>query len=277
MPCARFETFALFVEESANCSPLRRSPFPRLCQVLTRSLRKEHGEVDSDHDDKSRRREETDSERSRHSRNGRRVRQGLQQGRRQGDRQHVDVRRDAGRRRRQADQGRKAIEDEYAAFFKAHLHARMEVSVQSVEFPTPTMAIEDGISQVLTRDSAPPSAARYTAVHVLEDGKWLIATVRETGARRSFQLPSIARTGLGCRNLGIQFREYPQAVPPALDRQQELPRARFYCRTGWPTVDLGHAGHRMGSPFTTDRLVDVRFHRRIQHRSLVAAARRMAD
>ncbi len=76
--------------------------------------------------------------------------------------------------------GRKAIEDEYAALFKAHPTARMEVSVQSVEFPTPTMAIEDGISQVLTRDSAPPSAARYTAVHVLEDGKWLIATVRET-------------------------------------------------------------------------------------------------
>jgi uncharacterized protein (TIGR02246 family) len=76
--------------------------------------------------------------------------------------------------------GRKAIQDEYAALFKAHPTARMQVRVQSVEFPTPTMAIEDGISQVLTRDSAPPSAARYTAVHVLEDGKWLIATVRET-------------------------------------------------------------------------------------------------
>ena len=121
--------------------------------------------------------------------------------------------------------GRHAIEDEYAALFKAHPTARMEVSVKSVEFPTAAMAIEDGISQVLTRDSAPPSAARYTAVHVLDGRKMAHRHGPRDGACRSFQLPSIAGTGLGRRNLGIQFREYPQAVPPALDRQQELPAA----------------------------------------------------
>jgi uncharacterized protein (TIGR02246 family) len=76
--------------------------------------------------------------------------------------------------------GRKAIEDEYAALFMAHPTARIEVSVKSVEILTPSTAIEDGISRVLTRDSAPPSAARYTVVHVQEDGKWLMGTVRET-------------------------------------------------------------------------------------------------
>jgi uncharacterized protein (TIGR02246 family) len=76
--------------------------------------------------------------------------------------------------------GRKAIEDEYAALFKAHPTARMQVAVQSVDFPAPTTAIEEGEAQVLTRDNTPPSASRYTAVHVLEEGKWFMASVHES-------------------------------------------------------------------------------------------------
>lgn len=76
--------------------------------------------------------------------------------------------------------GRKAIEEEYAAFFKQHPTARMQVAIKSIEFPTPTTAIEDGMAQVLTKDNAPPSASRYTAVHVLENGHWFMASVRES-------------------------------------------------------------------------------------------------
>ena len=76
--------------------------------------------------------------------------------------------------------GRKAIEEAYAALFKAHPTARMQVAVQSVDFPAPTTAIEEGAAQVLTRDNTPPSASRYTAVHVLENGHWLMASVRES-------------------------------------------------------------------------------------------------
>lgn len=76
--------------------------------------------------------------------------------------------------------GRKVIEDEYAALFKAHPTARMQVAVKSIDFPAPTTAIEEGVAQVLTRDNTPPSASRYTAVHVLEGGKWLMASVHES-------------------------------------------------------------------------------------------------
>jgi uncharacterized protein (TIGR02246 family) len=76
--------------------------------------------------------------------------------------------------------GRKAIEDEYAGLFKEHPTARMQVGIKSIEFPTPTTAIEVGVARVMTRDNAPPSASRYTVIHVRLDGKWLMASVHET-------------------------------------------------------------------------------------------------
>jgi len=75
--------------------------------------------------------------------------------------------------------GRKAIEAEYAALFKAYPGAKMEVSVKSIDFPSSTLAMEEGVAQVKHRDG-PPVASRYTAIHVLEGGKWLMANVRET-------------------------------------------------------------------------------------------------
>jgi uncharacterized protein (TIGR02246 family) len=76
--------------------------------------------------------------------------------------------------------GRKAIEEEYAAFFKKHPGARIEIAVQSVDLPTPSLAIEDGFARVVAKNSQMPVASRYTAVHVLQDGKWLMASVRES-------------------------------------------------------------------------------------------------
>jgi uncharacterized protein (TIGR02246 family) len=75
--------------------------------------------------------------------------------------------------------GRNAIEEQYAALFKAHPGVRMQIAIKAIDFPTSTTAIEDGVTQLMTKDSEPPSAARYTAVHVHEDGKWLMASVRE--------------------------------------------------------------------------------------------------
>ncbi len=66
--------------------------------------------------------------------------------------------------------GRPAIEAQYARFFKQYPGARMEVAVKSVEFPTPTTAIEDGVAQVEAEHAGPPRASRYTVVHVYQDG-----------------------------------------------------------------------------------------------------------
>ena len=75
--------------------------------------------------------------------------------------------------------GQTAIRDEYARLFKTYPGAKIVVAVKSVEFPTPEMAIEDGMSQVSAEHAGPPVASRYTAVHVLTGGKWLMASVRE--------------------------------------------------------------------------------------------------
>jgi uncharacterized protein (TIGR02246 family) len=91
--------------------------------------------------------------------------------------------------------GRQAIETRYAAYFKEHRGARMEVAVKSVEFPTLSTAIEDGVSQVLTRENDPPSAGRYTAVHVQEDGKWLMASVREASMPVASNFAQLAELG----------------------------------------------------------------------------------
>jgi uncharacterized protein (TIGR02246 family) len=88
--------------------------------------------------------------------------------------------------RGQIFKGRNAIEEEYAAFFKKYPGAHIEIAVQSVDFPTSSLAIEDGLARVMTKNSQPPIASRYTAVHLLQDGKWLMASVRES----SIELPS---------------------------------------------------------------------------------------
>ncbi|MCE9556735.1 MAG: SgcJ/EcaC family oxidoreductase [Planctomycetes bacterium] len=82
--------------------------------------------------------------------------------------------------------GRKAIQGEYAALFKQQPGAKIEVAIQSIDFPTPTMAVEDGIGTVITKQGAAPTASRYTAVHVKQDNTWLMASVRES----SIDLPS---------------------------------------------------------------------------------------
>ena len=82
--------------------------------------------------------------------------------------------------------GRPAIEAQYAELFKQHPGARMEVAVKTIEFPSRSTAIEDGAAQVEVERAGPPRASRYTAVHVKQDGKWLMASVRES----SIELPS---------------------------------------------------------------------------------------
>jgi uncharacterized protein (TIGR02246 family) len=78
--------------------------------------------------------------------------------------------------------GRQAIEDQYAALFKADPGARIKISIMSIEIPSPGVAIEEGMASVVTSKALPAPASRYRAVHLLENGKWLMASVRESPA-----------------------------------------------------------------------------------------------
>lgn len=77
--------------------------------------------------------------------------------------------------------GRQAIEAEYAKLFKARPDARIQIEVHSVDFPAPNVAVEDGVATV-TVSGAAPSSSRYTVVHVILDGKWLMSNVHESPA-----------------------------------------------------------------------------------------------
>lgn len=76
--------------------------------------------------------------------------------------------------------GRKAIVKEFADMFAANKGLSAEIAVDSVRFPAKDVAIETGTAWIRNASGAPVSAARYLAVHVKQQGKWLIASVRET-------------------------------------------------------------------------------------------------
>ena len=75
--------------------------------------------------------------------------------------------------------GRKAIEDLYAKLFAETKGAKLHITITSLRVARPDLALEDGLTEVTSPDGGLPSAARYTVVHVKQEGKWLLESVRE--------------------------------------------------------------------------------------------------
>jgi uncharacterized protein (TIGR02246 family) len=79
-------------------------------------------------------------------------------------------------------QGRKAIAESFQKLFAEAKGARLRIHRSSFRVAKPDLAIADGVMEVIPPDGGPPTAARYTAVHVKQDGEWLIESVREAVA-----------------------------------------------------------------------------------------------
>jgi len=79
-------------------------------------------------------------------------------------------------------QGRDAIEKAFAELFKDKSQGKLEVDIHSIRFPSRDTAIEEGFLRHTPEGPGLPSSTMYTAAHVREDGKWLIANSREYGA-----------------------------------------------------------------------------------------------
>jgi uncharacterized protein (TIGR02246 family) len=75
--------------------------------------------------------------------------------------------------------GRDAIEKEYAELFRAKPGVQMETSVSSVKVLGPAVALEEGTTILKSPKGKFISRGYYNAVHVNENGKWLMASVRE--------------------------------------------------------------------------------------------------
>ncbi len=76
--------------------------------------------------------------------------------------------------------GREALAKAYADFFAKRAHLRAECKTDKVRFLSKDTAVEEGTFTVHAT-GAPPHASRYSALHVRQDGRWLIALLKEWG------------------------------------------------------------------------------------------------
>lgn len=74
--------------------------------------------------------------------------------------------------------GREAIQTEMKAYFAGDTKPQIELLDLSVQFLAPSVAVEQGSARV-TRPGEEPSESSYLAIHVRENGKWLLSSVRE--------------------------------------------------------------------------------------------------
>ena len=74
--------------------------------------------------------------------------------------------------------GRDAIEKVYRKYFADNKGAKLTIHIQSVRVPRADLALEDGLTEVVS-PGGPPSAARYSVVYVKQEGEWYLESVRE--------------------------------------------------------------------------------------------------
>ncbi len=79
----------------------------------------------------------------------------------------------------EAFEGRAAIQEDLAAFFKEHPNAKIELEIDSIRFVGPRVAIEEGRTEVTHEPGKAPIRQSYMAVDILTDGEWQLASVRE--------------------------------------------------------------------------------------------------
>jgi uncharacterized protein (TIGR02246 family) len=75
--------------------------------------------------------------------------------------------------------GRAAIEAAYAKAFAAKKRVKVEITIDSIRFPSKDTAIEEGYAKSYRAGSENPTASRYSVLHVREGGRWLMAVLRE--------------------------------------------------------------------------------------------------
>jgi uncharacterized protein (TIGR02246 family) len=74
--------------------------------------------------------------------------------------------------------GRTAIAEQFASLLKAQPQLKLEVNVESIQFISPNVAVEQGKARFLA-PNAEPEEIDYTAVDVKREGKWLLDRVTD--------------------------------------------------------------------------------------------------
>ncbi len=76
-------------------------------------------------------------------------------------------------------QGRQAIEEQMRAMFAGGQAPRIAVYDPKIRMVSDDVAVEEGVARVV-RPGEPPEDSSYLAIHVKQDGKWKLHSVRET-------------------------------------------------------------------------------------------------
>ena len=74
--------------------------------------------------------------------------------------------------------GREAIEKQFAAILAKAKSVKLEAKTDSIQFISPSVAVERGTAKVIRPDQA-PEESQYTAVYVKRDAQWLLDRVTE--------------------------------------------------------------------------------------------------
>jgi uncharacterized protein (TIGR02246 family) len=75
--------------------------------------------------------------------------------------------------------GRPAIKEQFDDALAGQEDAKLTVTIDSIEFISPNVAVEKGTAVVASTDH-PAEESTYTAVHIKRDGKWLVDRISET-------------------------------------------------------------------------------------------------
>jgi uncharacterized protein (TIGR02246 family) len=78
-------------------------------------------------------------------------------------------------------QGRESIQEYYQELFDTAESVELSLEVLSIRFVTEKVAVEEGTATFIGASGA-PETTNYEAIHVKEDGKWLVDSVRESAA-----------------------------------------------------------------------------------------------
>jgi uncharacterized protein (TIGR02246 family) len=74
--------------------------------------------------------------------------------------------------------GREAIAEQFTAMFKEQSDIKLDVSVASIQFLSPNVAVENGTAKFIIAKGEPEEIT-YGAVYVKRDGKWLLDRVTD--------------------------------------------------------------------------------------------------
>jgi uncharacterized protein (TIGR02246 family) len=75
-------------------------------------------------------------------------------------------------------EGREAIESAYAEEFEASSKAQISLAIDSLNFITPDVAVEEGAVEVFPDGETLTARSRYVAVHLKKDDVWRIISAR---------------------------------------------------------------------------------------------------